>query len=85
MNPNNPLARHSRAGGNPAKTNIPRSGPNEPLAASFEGLPNRDIAPLCGRFLIIWIPACAGMTQFFANGLFGLTGNDGGKSPPILS
>src|SRR5450759_1015226 len=25
-----------------------------------------------GDFLIIWIPACAGMTQFYANGLFGM-------------
>jgi hypothetical protein len=36
--------------------NIPRSGQN------------RDVARFAEDFLIIWIPACAGMTQFFANG-----------------
>lgn len=64
MIPDNPLARHSRAGGNPAKTNIPRSGQNEPLAASFEERPNHDVVPLRGDYLFIWIPACAGMTVF---------------------
>jgi len=42
--------RHSRAGGNPAKTYIPRSGQNEQLAAGFEVLPNRDVVPLRGEF-----------------------------------
>jgi hypothetical protein len=28
MNQNNPIVRHSRAGGNPARINIPRSGQN---------------------------------------------------------
>jgi hypothetical protein len=59
FNPDNPLTRHSRAGGNPARTNIPRSGQN------------CDVVPLRGNFLIIWIPACAGMTQFCANDLSG--------------
>jgi hypothetical protein len=56
FNPNHSLARHSRAGGNPAMANIPRSGQN------------RGVARFAEDFLIIWIPACAGMTQFFANG-----------------
>src|SRR4030067_589201 len=43
--------RYSGAGGNPAKTNNPRSE---------QGLNN--VVPHCGRFFINWIPACAGMT-----------------------
>jgi hypothetical protein len=53
--PNNPLARHSRAGGNPARTNIPRSGQNH------------NVDPLRGDYSTTWIPACAGMTAFFSN------------------
>jgi hypothetical protein len=30
------------------------------------------LSRVAGDFLMIWIPACAGMTQFFANGLAGL-------------
>ena len=52
MNPKNPLARHSRASGNPARKNTRRSRQN------------LDIAPLRGRSLINWIPAFAGMTSF---------------------
>lgn len=37
MNPNYPLAPHSPAGWNPARTNIPQSGQN------------RDVAPLHGK------------------------------------
>jgi len=44
--------RHSRAGGNPAMTNTPRSGQN------------LVVAPLGGDCLIYWIPACAGMTAY---------------------
>jgi hypothetical protein len=33
MNPNSLLARHSRAGGNPARKIIPRSGQNRDVAA----------------------------------------------------
>ena len=44
---------HSRTGGNPASIAIPRSRQNH------------DVAPLRGDFLIIWIPACAGMTKFY--------------------
>ena len=29
------------------------------------------LSRVAGDFLIIWIPACAGMTQFCANELFG--------------
>jgi len=47
----NLLARHSRAGGNPARINIPRSGQNEPLSASFEERPNRDVVSLRERFI----------------------------------
>jgi len=39
MIPNNPLARHSRAGGNPARASLPRSGQN------------RDVSLLRGGFL----------------------------------
>ena len=46
FNPDNPLARHSRAGRNPAKTKVPQSGQNE------------DVAPLSRAFFINWIPAC---------------------------
>ena len=46
----NQLTRHSRAGGNPAKNKVPRSGTT--------------VVPLRRDISIIWIPACAGMTQF---------------------
>jgi hypothetical protein len=55
----NPLARHSRAGGNPASANIPRSGQH------------RGFVRFAGNSLIIWIPACAGMTEFCADGPLG--------------
>jgi hypothetical protein len=42
--------RHSRAGGNPAKTN------------NLQGRPNRMLSCCAGAYLNIWIPACAGMT-----------------------
>jgi len=29
------------------------------------------LSRFAGDFLIVWIPACAGMTQLYANGLFG--------------
>jgi hypothetical protein len=29
------------------------------------------LSGFAGDFLIVWIPACAGMTQLYANGLFG--------------
>ena len=35
------------------------------------------LSRFAGNFIFNWIPACAGMTRFFANGLFGLkTMND---------
>jgi hypothetical protein len=49
-----PPIRHSRAGGNPALTNIPRSGQSLVLSCC------------AGNDLIVWIPACAGMTQFLS-------------------
>ncbi|OGT13243.1 MAG: hypothetical protein A3F73_07840 [Gallionellales bacterium RIFCSPLOWO2_12_FULL_59_22] len=45
LNQDNPLARHSGEGRNPARTNTPRSAQGEPLA-SFQGQPNRDDVPL---------------------------------------
>ena len=51
MNRDNSSDRHSRAGGNPAKINIPRSGQNP------------GVVPLRVKFIINWIPACAGMTE----------------------
>ena len=30
------------------------------------------LSRFAGDFLIIWIPACAGMTKFYTNGLFGM-------------
>ena len=41
---------------------IPRSGQNEPLTASFEERPNRNVIALRAIRSIDWIPACAGMT-----------------------
>ena len=52
MSLNNQLARHSRAGGNPARANNSRSEQNEPPAASFEERPNYNIVQLRGRFFI---------------------------------
>ncbi len=43
--------RHSRAGGNPARFNIPRSGQHH------------DVFRCAEDYFIVWIPACAGMTQ----------------------
>ncbi len=60
LNPDCPLGRHSRAGGNPAKTIKPRSEQN------------RSSAPLRRNTFISWIPACAGMTQPGPTGLHGL-------------
>jgi hypothetical protein len=59
----NPLARHSRAGGNPARKYTRRSRQN------------LDIAPLRGRSLINWIPAFAGMTSFVLMDNLGLFWN----------
>ncbi|MDP1995963.1 MAG: hypothetical protein Q8J90_02090, partial [Gallionella sp.] len=42
---------HSGAGRNPAMRNIPRSGQNEPHAASFEGRPNQGVVPLAWVFV----------------------------------
>jgi len=58
--PNNPLGRHTGAGRYPAIENAPQSGQNQ------------GVVPLRGEFVVLWIPACAGMTQFFSNGLSGL-------------
>jgi len=60
LNPDCPLSRHSRAGGNPVDKNIPaKQGRREDLFASRSD---------CS----CWIPACAGMTQLISNGLSGL-------------
>jgi len=48
----NQRTRHSGAGRNPARHTAPRSGQSR-----VSGL-----APLRGRLIIAWIPACAGMT-----------------------
>ena len=53
LNPDNPLGRHSRESGNPARTNIPRSEQNQKFV------------PLRADYSTIWIPAFAGMTQLF--------------------
>jgi len=53
MKPNNPLARHSGEGRNPA------------IKTSCEADKTHDVAPLTGDLLITWIPAFAGMTGFF--------------------
>jgi hypothetical protein len=45
---------HSRAGGNPAIKNTPHSGQSLKLSC------------FAGNDLIVWIPACAGMTQFLS-------------------
>ncbi|MFZ2302628.1 MAG: hypothetical protein WAW10_12275 [Gallionella sp.] len=58
--PNNPLARHSRAGGNPAKQTRREADKTIVFGSLRE------------NYSINWIPACAGMTQFVANELFGL-------------
>ncbi|MDD5057700.1 MAG: ORF6N domain-containing protein [Sideroxydans sp.] len=62
--------RHSGESRNPVKKNTPRSGQNEPPAASFEVRPNLGVVPLAWDISIIWIPAFAGMTDFRSNGLF---------------
>jgi hypothetical protein len=46
--------RHSREGGNPAKKNGPHSDQRLKLSC------------FAGNDLIVWIPACAGMTQFLS-------------------
>ena len=53
MIPDCPLSRHSGVGRNPAIENMPRSGQNQVLSH------------LRGDLLINWIPAYAGMTQFW--------------------
>jgi hypothetical protein len=58
--PDNPFGRHSGEGRNPVNKNTPRSGQN------------LGVVPLAWDISIIWIPACAGMTAFRSNGLFGL-------------
>ena len=44
--------RHSRVGGNPAKTKVLQSGQNN------------DVVPLSREFLNNWTPACAGVTKY---------------------
>ncbi len=62
---------------------IPRRRENEAIGRSFEERPSSkinsqrsgqclDIDPLRGDSSINWIPACAGMTSFGANGLAGM-------------
>ena len=41
------------------------------------------LSHLRGEFLIIWIPACAGMTQFFLMDYLGLT-VDARRTVPLL-
>jgi len=53
MNPDNPLARHSGEGRNPARK-ILREADNTAMLSRFRG-----------ELLTIWIPAFAGITQFF--------------------
>jgi hypothetical protein len=50
VNPNNPRARHSGEGRNPAKTNIREADKTSHLSR------------FRGEFLFNWIPAFAGMT-----------------------
>jgi hypothetical protein len=52
ITPKNPLARHSRAGGNPARK------------ISGEAAKTAMLPRYAGHDLIVWIPACAGMTHF---------------------
>ncbi|MDP2759101.1 MAG: hypothetical protein Q8O64_01665 [Sideroxyarcus sp.] len=52
MSPDNSPSRHSRAGGNPVKKQIPR------VAGQ-----NQNVSRYAGYFYS-WIPACAGMTGF---------------------
>ena len=53
FNPNNSLGRHSREGGNPAIKTCRKADKTKVLSH------------LRGNLLINWIPACAGMTQFW--------------------
>jgi hypothetical protein len=53
MSLKNPLSRHSGEGRNPANKN------------TLQSRQGHDDGPLRGRFLFIWIPAFAGMTEFF--------------------
>ncbi|MDP2805619.1 MAG: hypothetical protein Q8O24_06710 [Gallionellaceae bacterium] len=54
LNPNNPLSRHSGAGRNPLVKKTCREADKTMM-----------LSHLRGNFLIIWIPAFAGMTGFF--------------------
>jgi hypothetical protein len=56
FNPDFPLDPSSSRRRGSSKKNTPRSGQN------------LDFDLLCREFLINWIPACAGMTKFRANG-----------------
>jgi hypothetical protein len=56
----NALARHSRAGGNPARANIPQSGQSH------------DVVPLRGRFFNHLDSRLRGNDAVFANGIFEL-------------
>jgi hypothetical protein len=56
INPDFPLDPSSSRRRGSSKKNTPRSGQN------------LDFDLLCREFLINWIPACAGMTKFRANG-----------------
>jgi len=60
INPDNPLARHSGAGRNPARK-ILREADNTAMLSRFRG-----------ELLTIWIPVFAGMTQFFLMDYLGL-------------
>ena len=60
MNPNNPSARHSRAGGNPDDKKLLAKRDNIAILSATQGI------------CVCWIPACAGMTEFCENGLFRL-------------
>jgi len=54
MNPNDPLPCHSRAGGNPARKNISRSGQN-PDVAALRGLFKRLDSRLRGNDAVLSI------------------------------
>jgi len=73
--PNNPLACHSGEGRNPAGTNTREADKTSRLRQVSRDGKTMLLSRFRGEFLIDWIPACAGMTQFCANGLFGLIEN----------
>ena len=73
FNPDNPLARHSGAGRNPARK-ILREADNTAMLSRFRG-----------ELLTIWIPAFAGMTQFFLMDYLGLSEQHWDQPPSIRS